>query len=624
MGRSTRVVALLAVIALSSACGERIKKPGSSDLVLAGSVFALASGGGNPLSGAEVRAGVDRNGDGQLTGDEAVSVTTDDDGKYSLSMKVNAGEKLVVRFSGDGVAPYIKTIKVAPWAELPLNASLRQLESLDCDSEGMTKKCALDGNKVSLTGLADGTRGDARLFNPVKEINAFPGAFDDADGNLLLSNSFTSINLERNGEAVTTLDTPADLRMRIPQETWKLIMDLHPGNDRIEIPLYAFDEAKGEWLRQGEGFLETSAGGVIPEAKLAEIRAGTFTEGVTACGKVSHFSYWNVDWPISTKQCVTGVILGDDDKPAEGATVTISGVTYTGISEPVTVGADGRFCADVMKSEAPGEDVDQDGISGETQRVRLRISYGGKLYDGGEVELPTNAATCEGGGCHDLGDVKLEVAKELVPSICKVTGKVKDNLNAPVEGVHVFFSDPSVPEEVRSDLCGFASLNCTLFAISGSDGTYEVSTPVLDGSTLIAFSSTEDTATKISRLRFGTNTTDGCPTEPVDLLMNEGFDSQRVDVTIAGNLISWTPDVGLHSLQVSSSSSNFKWAISSGDDSGFKSPVTYGTVPANAKQLFPDMGAAPAPLQSGDSVLLLFTRENDNIPLVGTGSATVP
>ena len=90
--------------------------------------------------------------------------------------------------------------------------------------------------------------------------------------------------------------------MALPKDNWPSVVDVKPGDDRIQVPLFAFDDASGKWKRDGEGFLEDDAGKVIAESELAAIRGGAHQGGVTVCGKVSHFSFWNVDWPVADHQ----------------------------------------------------------------------------------------------------------------------------------------------------------------------------------------------------------------------------------------------------------------------------------------------------------------------------------
>lgn len=113
-------------------------------------------------------------------------------------------------------------------------------------------------------------------------------------------------------------------------------------------PLCSFDEVSGEWQRDGRGILVDSDDQPIAEDRLAAIKDGSYRGVIFASGEVDHFSYWNVDWPIDTHGSLSGTITvgpgieGPADEPAEGAQLTASGITYTGLSSPKTIGADGR------------------------------------------------------------------------------------------------------------------------------------------------------------------------------------------------------------------------------------------------------------------------------------------
>lgn len=611
--------ALVASVAWAlAACPDPIKRPTTDEFVVFGVVYQAdgsAQGRGDPLQGATVRAAVDRNADKVIQADEAVLATSDADGKYRLSMKVSQAETVVVSVRAPDTAPVLRTFEAGPRAEVELSPTLRALEPLDCASD---TEC-LAGDKLKLSGLPSGVSGGARAFNPVTETAAFPGGFGDDQGNLLVSGVFSSVQLtDSAGKAIDKLAAPADLRMRLPKETWRNVVDLTPGNDRIEVPLFAFDEPAGRWVREGQGYLENEAGALVAESKLSSIRDGTFSGGVVVAGKVSHFSYWNVDWPIESHTCVTGLIVGDDDKPAEGATVVVRGLTYPGVSTGKTVGKDGRFCSDVMRSEGPDEDVDQNNVKGETHKVAVRVVYAGVAYDGSQFDTKKEAATC-GGGCLDLGKVKLTKDKELVAKVCALKGTVVDNAGSPMPGATVYAYDEGVPEELAKKLCGLLYLNCTLIATSGADGTFEFKVPTLDGATVAAFNLKGG---GLDSTRAGMRTLEGCPAAPVEVKLTEGHDRYDLTVTVAAGKISWAPAKAAHRLEVHDSSGAAKWTLES-LDTGFTSPVTYGTAPAGATQTVP-AGAPPA-LAAGDVVSIEMSGTGaEGYGYSGAGSYTMP
>ena len=133
--------------------------------------------------------------------------------------------------------------------------------------------------------------------------------------------------------------------------------------------MYYFDEQTGEWVRDGSGFLEDGGGTAIDTATLATITSSppTFTGTLYARSEATHFSYWNVDYPVETHACVSGTITDASGDPVAGARINLSGLSYTGTSSTVITDADGHFCVDVMRNENTGEDLDGDGTTGETQ-----------------------------------------------------------------------------------------------------------------------------------------------------------------------------------------------------------------------------------------------------------------
>jgi len=599
--------------------------PVGDGLAVHGRIVRASTSGGtpSPLSDAEVAAGIDINKDGTIADNEMVHVTSDENGEYQVEVDVANGDRVVLSYRYEGLATQYRTIVAGGNGEAIVNVTLNELKELKCTAGA----CTIEGNQLKIEGLPDGTSGSARVFNPVTQPEAFPGGFEESTGKLLISGVFSAIELtDANGDPVHELSSPATLRMTMPHDTWGIVTDIQPGSDRIEVPLYAFDENLGTWVRDGEGYLEDGTGAIIPESDLPSIRDGSFQGTVVATGEVNHFSYWNVDWPIEKHGCVTAQILDANGNPAAGATVSVRGTTYNGTSSPQTTGPDGRFCVDVMRSEGAGEDVDQDGITGETQSVGLRITYQGKAYDGGTFAVGQDQATCSDGGCTDLGAIQLTADKMLQVALCTITGAVRDSGGNAVADATVYAYDDTIESDVLATVCGEYYQNCTFFVTSGADGSFTVTTGMIDGVTLFAMLSTE-LETGHTKFRYGERWMDRCATEPVTMTLDQGYDSYDLTVTVNGDQISWTPLVPVDMLYVTDAQSNYKWMIGAKEGMpGIASPVTYGVVPANASQTFPSDQSAPATLASGD-VITIVSRNGttpDGYPILAYGEATVP
>jgi hypothetical protein len=420
---------------------------------------------------------------------------------------------------------------------------------------------------------------------------------------------------------VHELEQEAVLRMKMPVDTWPVVLDITPGNDRIDVQLYSFNEESGQWVREGQGWLESADGALFPESALDAIHDGTWSGAVFSVGLVTHFSYWNVDWPVEAHGCLTGRIVDAGGHPAVGATVSIAGNSYTGASTPFTVGADGRFCVDVMRSEGAAEDVDQDGTPGETHSVRLRVAYEGKLYDIGIHDTPLDQGTCGEDDCKDLGDLALDASKLLQAAVCTISGRVVDNRGNPIPGAWIWGDDPSLDDAMTEALCGEMWQNCDFFGVSSDeDGSFSIRAPFVDALTVGGFAGWEPEE-NYSSWRTGQRTFVVCPEGAQNVVFDQGYDGVEAVVSVVGNTISWTPNATIELLYVTSTTAGYKWMISALDeDAGFAGPITYGVVPDGAEQIAPYDGAPPPAMEAGDVVNIMgWTSTPDGYGLWVTG-----
>jgi hypothetical protein len=311
--------------------------------------------------------------------------------------------------------------------------------------------------------------------------------------------------------------------MEVPRDTWKTLGDLTAGNGQLDVPLYFYDEATGQWKRNAtDGWLEDTNHAKIPEAQLAAIQNGSYDGRVFCAGPITHLSWWNLDWPISSHTCVRGVVVDENSQPIGGSFVVVRGLTYTGSSSLLTP-SDGGFCNEIMRSESPGEDVDRNGVTGETQQVQILVELGTNLYVFGPYNSPLTQATCDSGTGLDVGSLQLSEANRLSLTSCTVTGRMvysgtalggTNSLNAgdPIVGALVFGYDPEAAELLEGCMadgsCGPGTTD--------ADGYFSFTTLMLSGLTVYG-SKTEDASANSIDSYSGTSTFSGCPSGPITL-----------------------------------------------------------------------------------------------------------
>lgn len=593
-------------------------------LSLSGRVALAPQGGGaaSAESGVTVRATFDANANGTIEAGESATATTSTEGRYSLSLPLTGAARVVVSFSEGGAATLYRTVLGAPGGAAVLNVTLQATADISCTGD----RCALANDSLSLRGLPEGTTGTARVFNPVSEGDAFPGDFADRDGNLLLSGVFAAVELKsRSGAAMHTLTSPATLRLRLPFDTWGIVTDITPGDAQISVPLYAFDEIAGTWVRDGSGTLQDGNGATIPATALASIRDGSFAGTVYVAGQVSHFSYWNVDWPVASHGCVRGQLLWPDGGAALGASVTGVGLTYTGVLPHTTIVADGTFCLTSMRAEAPTEDLDGDGVLGEQHAVSLSAHLGPDTYELGTKTLPVPPASC-GGGCADLGTVLLTAERRQVPRLCTVSGQVRDRTGRPVrDATVILFDNDDQSESGFNQLCfddAGTTFLCSLSATTNADGGFRV-TNVIVAAPQLFLSKTVHESAQVTADYMDSVALRGCPAAPVNPSLTNGMRTVHATLSFDAGVIRWTPSgYGAAVVSVSTATGDLRWGWTA--EPSVLPPITYGVLPSGAEQYFPSDGGVSA-LRSTDVVdVYLHGTSTDGLTYAGSAHGPVP
>jgi hypothetical protein len=442
-----------------------------------GALFVAGGAGAQPLlditgrvalldgvspGGTRATLGMDLDRDGTLNSFEEVEADVADDGSYAVAYTPDPSDvdlefflfvtellaayeargfeailddgplPIVLKLEREGYSTVIKrftTISQTP----TLDAVLAPLATIGCANGA----CAASDGSVRLQGFPGGTgidRAYAAAYDPARDTRYFPGSFTDTRSNLLISSGFAEINLhDSSGDKVTNVSSPISVRFRADENSWASLRDLREDSDRIEVPMYSFDEARADWVTEPNGTLESSDGTLIPEADFASIQDGSYPDPVFVAFETRHFSTFNCDAPVEERGCVKGCLVTAEGEALGNIQVNASGVSYTGSAGAVITGSDGCFATDLMKSELADEDVDSNGKRGETFQAQLTASAAIGVFVGAAFDTPTVRGTVRASAsgtvscrpadcsCIDLGDI--EVTFE-APRACSITVNV--------------------------------------------------------------------------------------------------------------------------------------------------------------------------------------------------------
>ncbi len=137
----------------------------------------------------------------------------------------------------------------------------------------------------------------ARAYDPDAMPDAFPGEFAEMGAIPLNSSVFVWVEaLDASGNPVDSLSQAATMRARISRSQWNDLEDINAGTDRIDIPIYSYNESTDMWEQEGVGWVEDGVGTVLPEDAQSVILDGTFAGELFATLITTHFSFLNVDY----------------------------------------------------------------------------------------------------------------------------------------------------------------------------------------------------------------------------------------------------------------------------------------------------------------------------------------
>lgn len=252
---------------------------------------------GTPVIGAQVLGSV--GGDAST----AIRAVTDSNGNFTMELVSGAlPVRVLVEVSSESAL--IPILQTARWDDAESSVLdvgtiiLPNPEGAELTLDNGAGQSA--DNSIQVEGLtAEVNRLFARSYDPDNTPDAFPGEFAE-NGTIPLDSSvfLWMVGLDANGNPVEDLSQAATIRSLVPRSQWSDLVDINSGTGRIEVPIYTYNENTDVWEQEAElGWLEDSAGTVLPEDAQSVILDGTFSDNVFAVFSVNHLSWMNVDYP---------------------------------------------------------------------------------------------------------------------------------------------------------------------------------------------------------------------------------------------------------------------------------------------------------------------------------------
>ncbi|MFH1134800.1 MAG: carboxypeptidase-like regulatory domain-containing protein [Pseudomonadota bacterium] len=240
-----------------------------------------------------------------LATEKDAATVTDAAGRYSATLEASSFPIRVlvkvhyletgspaVDFAVWGTASQAGALEIAR-AAIPDPKQAALLLNGDGTAQSSDGKITVENLSTNITSLF------GQNFDPDLDANAFPGEFTEQGLFPLNSSNFLWMEaLDAEGDPVTDLTQAATIRSQVPASQWGDLEDINPGTDRIDIPIYTFEESTSFWGQEdNNGWLEDGNGSVLAEADQSSVLDGTFAGDIFAVFNISHLSYMNVDYP---------------------------------------------------------------------------------------------------------------------------------------------------------------------------------------------------------------------------------------------------------------------------------------------------------------------------------------
>ncbi len=274
---------------------------------------------GNPLARVPVEVAVDRDGNGLFGPDETSFAVTDAAGLYQLEIApggLTDASTLRARITvmPDGFFPLQRAVDLRPavgparvdfvvrrGVEVPVQEG-RIVAEVPVARDGGTGRVEISLDSLE-EPLPEGTVARVAYINPEDMMDSFPGDLSgrDAAGNDAMLASAGVVEVEVRDPEGRPLDPKGTITIRspVPEAVYENLADADPAtSDRIEVPLWWYDDQAGRWVQAQEyGYIVDADGSPVPPSRLFDIVFGLDSGGPYWIeGTVPHLSSWNWDF----------------------------------------------------------------------------------------------------------------------------------------------------------------------------------------------------------------------------------------------------------------------------------------------------------------------------------------
>ncbi len=432
------------------------------------------------------------------------SVGLDSRHGFSDQLSATGAAFVVVHISKPGYTDFARRFDVAETIELSAELSELPQANISAAQAQTVSGVTVNGFNVSVSDNSLGETGTAqgqelsvfipqsalppgtdnlnvrmKAYDPTQPEEAayFPGAYEDSDGNKLLSIAFnyadittdTGVSLkqvaqkaraerlkaEKSGrKQKTQAADPVVINRLVPEESCKSLAtmgDSDKSQDGFQIPVYTYNPTSGLWDLLGQGSVYDEAGVIIPSG-FNSFACGSvsYTLEIKVTNEIFISNWWNLDYPLVFDEpqtvCANLKLLDEGGSPLVGA--------YAYVSDDDN---DRSFSASSFVTDAQGQlKVSLVKLDNSDTDSSANLSVY-SLVDGTLLQKPIelSAAAC----ANTAPVVPVTLA---VPARCTLEGKLLNPDSAPfAEGLIIAY-----PENDQEFIYSGA------YAYTKADGTY--------------------------------------------------------------------------------------------------------------------------------------------------------